>query len=63
MISDFSVIDAGFNATDVQFVANTNKAKARLDGALSCKVRKSLSGVYWDRLQDEGFTLSCVSYS
>lgn len=63
MISDFSVIDAGFNATSVQFVANSDKARARFDGALSCEVRKSLSGVYWDRLEDEGFTLSCVSYS
>ena len=58
MFADFSVLPFDFNATTVTFVANSDAAKARIDGGLSVDVRKSAAQDFCDKLEAEGFKVS-----
>jgi hypothetical protein len=57
-MSDFQVLPFDFNATTVTFVANSQAAKARLDGGISVAVRKSAAQQFLDNLEAEGFLVS-----
>ena len=54
-MADFQVLPFDFASTEATFVALTEAAKKRLDGAFSINVRKSAAPAIAERLEAEGF--------
>jgi hypothetical protein len=56
-MSDFKVLPSEFSATTITLVANTQNAKDRICGGLSCDIRKSAAPDFVAKLEAEGFTI------
>jgi hypothetical protein len=54
-MADFQVLPFDFASTEATFVAITEAAKKRFDGAISVNVRKSAASCFAERLEAEGF--------
>lgn len=59
-MADFKVLPFEFSSTTVTFVALSQAAKQRFDGAISVEIRKSCAQDYLDRLESEGFSVEAV---
>ena len=55
---DFKILPFDFAATTVTFLAISQTAKSRFDGAISVDVRKSCAQDFCDKLEAEGFKVA-----
>jgi|APGre2960657404_1045060.scaffolds.fasta_scaffold119303_2 hypothetical protein len=56
-MSDFKVLPSDFSATTITLVANTQNAKDRICGGVSCELRKSAAPDFVAKLEAEGFII------
>lgn len=56
-MSDFKVLPSDFSATTITLVANTQNAKDRICGGVSCELRKSAAPDFVAKLKAEGFII------